>query len=116
MGFIFDYHGHHPDPANVAAIQRMLPPSEVSSLRLFLGLVSNYGSFLPSLHQIKSALNKLLTKDIKCSWPLDCQQSFEKIKGLINSDFLLTHIFPDKPEKAIMYAARSLTPTERSYS
>ena len=39
QGFIFDRYGRRPDSANVAATQRMLPPSDVSSLRSFLGLI-----------------------------------------------------------------------------
>ena len=65
LGLVFDRYGRCPDPANVAAIQRMPLPSDVSSLRSFLGLVSHYGSFLPSLNQTKAPLNKLLSKDIK---------------------------------------------------
>ena len=123
-----------------SAIQHMPPPSDVSSLRAFLGLVSYYGSFLPPLHQIKAPLNKLLSKDTKWSWPIDCQKSFDKIKSLIKSDLLFTHFDPNKKivvaadasnhgvgavishtftdgtEKAIMHAARSLTPAERNYS
>ena len=78
LGFIFDHQGRRPDPANVAAIQHMPPPSDVSSLRAFLGLVSYYGSFLLWLHQIKAPLNKLLTKDTKWSWPIDCQNHSTK--------------------------------------
>lgn len=96
LGFIFDDQGRRPDPANVAAIQHMSPPTNVSSLRAFLGLVSYYGSFLLSLHQIKAPLNKLLTKDTKWSWPTDCQKSFDKIKTLIRSELLLTHFDPNK--------------------
>ena len=44
LGFIFDHYGCHPDPANVAAIQRMSPSSDVSSLHSSLGSVSHYGS------------------------------------------------------------------------
>ena len=140
LGFIFDCQGRRPDPANVAAIQHMPPPSDISSLRAFLGLVSYCGSFLPSLHLIKAPLNKLLTKDTKWSWPIDCQKSFDKIKSLIKLDLLLTHFDPNKKivvavdasnhgmgtvishtftdgtEKAIMHAARSLTPAEHNYS
>ena len=140
LGFIFDRQGPRPDPANVAAIQHMPPPSDVNSLRTFLGVVSYHGSFLPSLHQIKAPLNKPLTKDTKWSWPIDCQKSLEKIKSLIKSGLLLTHFDPNKKivvvadasnhcfgavishtftdgtEKAIMHAARSLTSAERNYS
>ena len=124
LGFICDRQGHRPDPANVAAIQYMPLSSDISSLRAFLGLVSYYGSFLPSLHQIKAPL-KLLTKDTKWSWPIDCQKSFDKIKSLIKSDLhfdpnkkivvaadasnhgmgaVISHTFTDGTEKAIMHA------------
>ena len=63
-------------------------PTDVSSLRSFLGLVIHYDSFLSSLHQIKSQLNKLLAKHTKWS----CQQAFDKIKPVLNSDELLTHL------------------------
>ena len=135
LGFIFNHYGHLPNPANVAAIQCIPLPSNVSSLRSFLGLVSFYGSFLPSLHQIKVPLNKLLTEDIKWTWPVDWKQSFEKIKASLNSDVLLTyfdptqkivvaadasshggeevisHIFADKSEKAIMHACSQIPDT-----
>ena len=58
--------------------------------------MSYYGSFLLSLHQIKTPLNKLLTKDTKWSWPITCQKSFDKIKSLIKLDQLLTHFDPNK--------------------
>ena len=140
LGFILDLQGRRSDPANVAAIQHMPPPSDISSLCAFLGLVSYYGSFLLSLHQIKAPLNKLLTKDTKWFWPIDCQKSFDKIKSLIKSDLLLTysdpnkkivvaadasnhgvgavilHAFTDGTEKAIMHTARYLIPAEHNYS
>ena len=72
----------------------MPPPSDISSLWSFLQLVSHYGSFLPSLHQLKAPLNKQLSKDIKWTWPIDSQQSFEKIKASLNSKLLLTYFDP----------------------
>ena len=96
--------------------------------------------YLLSLHQIEAPINKLLNKDIKWTWPVDCQQSFKKIKASLNSDLLhtyfdptqkivvaadasshgvgamISHIFADKPEKAIMHADRSLTSTKCNYS
>ena len=93
-----------------------------------------------NLHQIKAPLNKLLSKDMKWTRSVDCQQSFKKIKASHNSDLRLTcfdptqkvsvvadasshvvgavtsHIFADRSEKAIMHAARSLTPANSNYS
>lgn len=118
----------------------MAAPTDVSTLRSFLGLVSHYSSFLPELHKLRGPLNNLLQKDTKWNWSNTCKESFEKIKSLLSSDLLLTHydpsvditvvsdasdygvgavishIFPDGSEKAIAHSSKSLTPTERKYS
>ncbi|BHF62167.1 hypothetical protein SprV_0100514800 [Sparganum proliferum] len=63
LGFVFDVNGRHPDPENIRAIQRMPAPKNVSQLRSFLGLISYYSVFLPSLHDVRTPLNRLLQKD-----------------------------------------------------
>ncbi|BHF70203.1 hypothetical protein SprV_0301325300 [Sparganum proliferum] len=52
--FVFDVNGRHPDPENIRAIQRMHAPKNVSQLRSFLGLISYYSAFLPSLHDVRA--------------------------------------------------------------
>ena len=114
-------------------------PKNLKTLRLFLGLVSHYSSFLPELHQVRGPLNQLLKKDMPWNWSVQCQASFEKITSLISSDLLLTnydpsleislttdapeygigavisHIFPDGSQKAIAHASRSMTSREKNY-
>ncbi|CAH8515513.1 unnamed protein product [Schistosoma bovis] len=140
LGFIIDKNGRKPDPENVEAIKSMPPPTDVSTLRSFLGMVSHYGVFLPDLHRHRAPLNCLLKKDTKWFWSTECQEAFLKLKQLLSSDLLLTHYdpylpiivaadasnygigavishaYPDGSEKAIAHAARSLTMTERNYS
>nr|CAX83703.1 Gag-Pol polyprotein [Schistosoma japonicum] len=140
LGFIFDAKGRRPDPENIRAIQLMPAPTNVSALRSFLGLVSYYSAFVPSMHVIRSPLNHLLHKDVTWNWTPDCEAAFNKLKSLISSRLLLTHYdpsmpiivaadasssglgavishqFPDSSEKAIMHASRTLTPAERKYS
>nr|CAX83705.1 Gag-Pol polyprotein [Schistosoma japonicum] len=140
LGFIFDKNGRHPDPENVRAIQNMPPPSNVATLRSFLGLISYYSNFLPQLHRLRAPMNHLLSNNIKWNWSTECQKSFDKVKSLLTSDLLLTyfdpsleivvaadasdygigavisHRFPDGKEKAIAHASRTLTPVERRYS
>ncbi|KAF7232934.1 hypothetical protein EG68_03677 [Paragonimus skrjabini miyazakii] len=140
LGFIIDKRGRHPDPASVEAIKAMPPPKDLSGLRVFLGLVSYYGAFIPTLHQLRGPLNRFLTKDSKWEWTTECQRGFEKVKAMITSDLLLTHfnpslpievasdasnfgisalifhILPDGAENAIAHAARSLTPVEKNNS
>ncbi|BHF64309.1 hypothetical protein SprV_0200731100 [Sparganum proliferum] len=136
LGLVFDVTGRHPDPENIRAIQRMLAPNNVSQLRSFLGLISCDIAFLPSLHDVRAPLNRLLLKDAPWCWSSDCEKAFAQLKSMVSSDLLLTHYdptlpivvaadasnhgvdavishtFPDGSEKAIMHASRTLTPAE----
>ncbi|KAH9585992.1 hypothetical protein MS3_00007063 [Schistosoma haematobium] len=139
LGFIIDKDGRRPDPENTLAVKTMPRPTDVTTLRSFLGLVSHYGAFIPNLHQLRAPLNNLV-KNVKWSWSATCQTFFDEIKKVLVSDLLLTHydpslpivvasdashygigavishIMPDGSEKAISHAARSLTSAERNYS
>nr|CAX83704.1 Gag-Pol polyprotein [Schistosoma japonicum] len=140
LGFIIDKDGRRPDPENIQAVKAVPRPTDVPTLRSFLGLLSHYGAFIPDLHRLRAPLNNLLAKNVKWDWSESCQSAFEKIKKLLVSDLLLTHYDPTLPivvasdasnygigavishimldgsEKAISHAARSLTTAERNYS
>ncbi|CAH8612563.1 unnamed protein product [Schistosoma rodhaini] len=140
LGFVFDKNGRRPDPENVRAIQNMLPPSNVATVRSFLGLISYYSNFLPQLHRLRAPMNHLLSKNVKWDWSTECQKGFDKVKSLLISDLLLTyfdpsleivvaadasdygvgavisHRFQDGTEKAIAHASRTLTSAEPKYS
>ncbi|BHF79293.1 hypothetical protein SprV_0602241300 [Sparganum proliferum] len=127
LGFVFDVNGGHPDPENIRAIQRGLHP------RIY------YNAFLPSLHDVRAPLNRLLQKDAPWCWSPDCKKAFAQLKSMLSSDLLLTrydptlpivvaadasnhgvgavisHTFPDGSEKAIMHASHTLTPAEKNY-
>ncbi|CAH8288100.1 unnamed protein product [Schistosoma rodhaini] len=139
LGFIFDASGRHPDPQNTHAIQQMPAPTDVSSLRSFLGMVSYYSAFLPSLHEVRYPLNHLLEKNATWNWSTQCESAFSKLKAMLSSKLLLTHynpklpivvaadasthglgavllhVFPDGSEKAVMHASRTLTAAEKRY-
>ncbi|CAH8671840.1 unnamed protein product [Schistosoma bovis] len=139
LGFIFDASGRHPDPQNTYAIQQMPAPTDVSSLRSFLGMISYYSAFLPSLHDVRYPLNRLLEKNATWNWSTQCESAFSKLKAMLSSNLLLTHynpklpivvaadasthglgavishVFPDGSEKAVMHASRTLTPAEKRY-
>ncbi|BHF72892.1 hypothetical protein SprV_0401596300 [Sparganum proliferum] len=97
LGFVFDVNGRHPDPENNRAIQRMPAPKNVSQLRSFLGLISYYSAFLPSLHDVRAPLNRLLQKDAPWCWSPDCEKAFAQLKSMLSSDLLLTHYDPTLP-------------------
>ncbi|BHF77390.1 hypothetical protein SprV_0602049500 [Sparganum proliferum] len=139
LGSVFDDTGRHLDPENFRAIQRMPAPKNVSQPRSFLGLIRYYSAFLPSLHEVRAPLNRLLQKDAPWRWSSDREKAFAKLKSMVISDLLFTHYdptlpivaaagasnhrvgavisgtFPDGSEKAIMHASRMLTPAKKNY-
>ena len=139
LSFILDAEGRHPDINNIQAIQQMPQPRDVPTLRSFLGLISYYSAFLPSLHNVRAPLNRLLVNDVPWCWSTECECAFVQLKTMLSSDLLLTHydpqqpivvaadasnygvgavishVFPDKSEKAIVHASRTLTKAEKNY-
>ncbi|VDM01030.1 unnamed protein product [Schistocephalus solidus] len=91
LGFIFDATGRHPDPENIRAIQRTPARKDLLQLRSFLGLISYYSAILPSLHDLRAPLNRLLQKDAPWCWSSDFEKAFVQTKSMLSSDLLLTH-------------------------
>lgn len=140
LGIIIDSEGRRPDPEKIKAIVSLSPPSDISTLRSFIGMVSYYGKFIKEMRELRTPFDKLLVKDVPWQWSDECQKSFQKVKQVLQSDLLLTHFdprfeikvaadassyglgavilhkFPDKTEKAIAHAARALSPAEQNYS
>lgn len=102
-------------------------------------MVNYYGQFLKNLTELRAPFDKLLTKNTKFVWSPKCQQSFDEIKALLQSDLLLTHFdpreeirvaadasshglgavilhrFQNGTEKAISHASRSMSKAEQNY-
>lgn len=140
LGFIIDREGRRPDPEKIVAIQQMPPPTDVTTLRSFIGMISYYGQFVRQMRELRAPLDQLLKKETKWNWSTECQQAFEKAKEILKSNLLLTHFdpqfevkvaadassyglgavilhkYPDGSEKAIAHAARALLPAEKNYS
>ena len=92
------------------------------------------------MRSIRLPLDDLLKKDNEWTWSARCQQEFASIKGVLNSELLLTHYdpsleviveadasehgvyaviqhrWPDGSIKAIAHASCSLKPAEQNYS
>jgi hypothetical protein len=139
LEFVVDKDGHRPDPKKITAVADMPAPT-ITTFHSFLGLVSYYQSFVPNMRSIRQPLDDLLKKVNEWTWSARCQQAFESIKGILNSDPLLTHYhpslevivaadaskhgvgaviqhrWPDGSVKAIAHASCSLKPAEQNYS
>ncbi|CAH8573507.1 unnamed protein product, partial [Schistosoma haematobium] len=94
LGFIIDKNGRKLDPENTEAVKTMPPPTDVQTLRSFLGIVKYYGVFLQDLHRLRATLNWLLKKYNKWVCSTECQETF--LKQLLSPNFLLKHYNPDR--------------------
>ncbi|PIO75317.1 hypothetical protein TELCIR_02664 [Teladorsagia circumcincta] len=140
LGFILDKNGRRPDPKKIEAIKNMKEPKNVTQLRAFLGMVTYYSAFLPSMKNLRGPLDALLKKDTKWKWSFKEQDAFKKLKEALSSERNLAHYDPrqkivvaadacdygigcvishryvDGSEKPIAHASRSLSNAEKNYS
>ena len=86
LGFIFESGGRCPDPENIRAIVDMPTPTDITKLRLFLGLMSYCSSFLPSLIMECRHLTSIILKGIPWNWSAHW--------SLLCSEMLITYYNP----------------------
>ncbi|VDO19401.1 unnamed protein product [Heligmosomoides polygyrus] len=102
-------------------------------------MINYYGVFIQDMRQLRVPLDALLKKSAQFVWTTESQEAFLKAKEILTSPLLLTHYnpkleltiapyasdygigavllhrFPDRSEKAICHASRSLTDAEKKY-
>ena len=122
------------------AVIRMLPPSNISTLRSFLGSIQFYGNFIPNLSTLSEPLNRLLRKETPWTWSAQQQKAFQTLKDELGKDHVLVHFdpalqlgiscdasnvgigvvlfhrYPDGSERPISNVSTTLTPSQRRYS
>ena len=114
-------------------------PTNVSSLRSFLGSIQFYSKFLPNLSTVTEPLHHLTRKNVQWRWSSEHESSFLQLRQLLAADTVLTHFSPklpigiacdasetgigavlfhryeDNSERPIMYASKTLTDTQKKY-
>ena len=123
------------DGAKVKAIQEWEPPTKVTELRSFLGLVNYYRRFIMGYSAIASPLTDLLKKNKAWMWDEKCQAAFESLKKAVMeepvlrlpdvtmpfelhtdaSDFAIGGVLM-QDEHPIAFESRKLNETERKYT
>ncbi len=123
------------DQSKVQAIQEWEPPTKVTELRSFLGLVNYYRRFIRGYSSIAAPLTDLLKKGKNWDWSSRCQQAFEELKKAIVEETVLTlpdygkpfEVHTDASDFAIggvlmqeghpiAFESRKLNSTERRYT
>ena len=139
LGHKIDAEGLHPLDDRVRAIKDAPTPTSVSGLKSYLGMLSYYNKFLPSLSSLLYPLHRLLRKDTPWVWGTAQSKAFTVSKKLLSSNCrthfdssleltlacdasnyclgaVLSHKMPDGSDRPIAYASRTLNTAERNYS
>ena len=138
LGHVFSGQGMSPDPQKVQSVENWAIPTDVTTLRRFLGLASYYRRYIARFADIAAPLHNLTQKGITFHWTPECEQAFFILKEKLVQAPILT--FPKFDEGADMfelqtdasavgvgaileqgghvvaYASRALTKAERQYS
>ena len=140
LGHKISQKGLQPTEEKVRAITEASPPTNVSQLRSFLGLINYYGKFFPNLAKMLAPLYSLLQKATRWSWGKPQQSAFQEAKTQLTSEKLLIHYDPSKElllscdaspygigavlshrmqdgtDQPIAFASRSLSKAEKGYA
>ena len=139
LGHIVTSEGIKVDPEKVEAIVKFPQPQNVADLRRLLGIANHVGKFSPRLADVTKPLRDLLKKENTWIWDKPQEDAFQNLKKILTSAPVLQHYSTSLPTKVsadassyglgavllqqhgtdwkpIMYASRSMTPTEQRYA
>ena len=85
LGHIISERGVEVDKAKVELISKLPSPTNVKTVRQFLGHAGFYRRFIRDFSEIAKPLYKLLKKDAKFEWNAECQQNFENLKAYLTT-------------------------------
>jgi len=140
LGHIASADGLQPDPAKIAAVANMAPPTNIEGVRAFLGFCTYYRRFVHDFAAVAEPLNRLLRKGSEFQWTPECDRAFHELKKRLTSPPILAFPDPSKPfelhtdasayaigsvlvqrddagnERPVAYDSRTLSAPERNYS
>ena len=96
LGQLVDETGVKPDPDKVQAIKAMKPPSNISELRRFLGMVNQLSKFSPSLADKTKPLRDLLSTKNQWMWGHAQEEAMKQIKDALSSSEVLALYDPTR--------------------
>ncbi|RDX78742.1 Retrovirus-related Pol polyprotein from transposon 17.6, partial [Mucuna pruriens] len=110
LGFIVNERGIEVDPNKVKVIWEMSDSTIESEVRGFMGRINYIARFISQLTTTCSPIFKLLHKNQKMDWNLNCQEAFEKKRPV------LIPVVPRKPlilyltvlEESMVWATKGL--------
>ena len=80
LGHVVDGDGVRADPDKTTAIREMQPPTNVTEMRRFMGMVNQLGKFSSKLATLTQPLRELLSKKQTWIWGPSQEQAFTQVK------------------------------------
>src|SRR5437867_10677960 len=140
LGHKINGEGVSVDEKKVEVVKTWPVPKNVKELQSFLGYCNYYRKFLKGYSKKTIPLNRLLQKDVRFNWTMECQQAYENLKELmittpvlihanLHKQFILTtdasqdsigYVLSqegsDGKEHPVAFSGRSLRRAEKNYS
>ena len=89
LGHVIDKHGISPDPKKTTAILGMTPPTSVTELRRFMGMINQMNKFSPNIAHMSKPLRELLSSKNSWMWTTAQEEAFTKLKKEVSSPRVL---------------------------
>ena len=124
-----------PDPERTAAISRIPPPTNITTLRSFLGIATYMSPFTTNRTNLISPIQNVTHKDVIFEWTPTHQVAFDNIKAELCRPKTLAYFNTQlhttiqvdasgiglgavllQNNRPVCYASRTLTSTERRYA
>ena len=80
LGHVISERGIEVDRAKIETVEKLPPPTDIKSLRSFLGHAGFYRRFIKDFSKITKPLTQLLQKDVEYIFDSDCLHAFRTLK------------------------------------
>ncbi|XP_068243843.1 uncharacterized protein [Palaemon carinicauda] len=123
------------DPKKVEAILNTKPPTDVTGVKEFTGMINYLSKFLPNLSEVLEPIRKLTHQNTEWNWTEKQEKAFKESKRLITNAPILQYYDPNldlviqcdalqngvgsvllQCGKPIAFASRALSETENRYA
>ena len=99
LGHVVSADGVSPDPSKVDAILNMPPPTTITELRRFMGMLNQLRKFTPQITEPSLPLREILTKNRIWTWGPSQAKAFQSIKEVLTQPHVLTWYDPNAETK-----------------
>ena len=97
LGHVLSEDGILVDPGKVQEVMDWKAPTSVHKVWNFLGLAGYYCCFILDFSKIVKPMTRLLQKDEKFVWTLECEATFHTLQTLLTTTLVLAQPSIEKP-------------------